>query len=295
MPSHQTTNSQRDIDNWLLNSPMLMLAPDTIDAQCWLNSLQTSSTPCTNQPHPLPDTRRLGTWYEHHVASLLAQSPMLSAIHRNIQVQHERRTLGEFDFLCIDQQGASHHLECAIKFYLCDGPSDQLESYIGPNRKDRLARKWQQMTDKQIQLSQSTAGLATCRQLGLNLPCTQHLLIQGYLFYPFDLFIAGGPTQLHPAINPQHNRGWWLRAHRLTELTGTELILKRRDKPDWLLNARYDIECIEDQQILLTEDSALHSPQLVSRMKQQENGVWQEVDRGFVVPDNWGAPSENSR
>lgn len=284
MPSHLKTNCQRAIYNWLLNSPILMNMPAALNGQQWLRSITAETDPLTETEHQ----RRLGLWYEDQVHALLMASSMLQQVYRNIQVKNDGRTLGEFDFLCVDQAGETRHLECAIKFYLCDGPADRLDSYVGPNRKDRLSKKWQQMSTRQIELGNTEAGAATCQQLGIAAPSHRHLLIQGILFYPFTTFIQSEENHLHQAISSAHNRGWWARVSELPELTSDGYQLLIRYKPDWLLSIDGGI----DEPQWLTADTALKAPLMVSRVKEIEKGNWKEIDRGFVVPEDWGVPSD---
>ncbi len=291
LPSHCTTNCYANLHRWLLKQPMLM------NTHAPLNGLkalqQMTTTPLAKPFSASPATSQLGTYYEQMVKHYLMACTDIIDVRSNIQVFNQQRTIGEFDFLWLDHRYECHHMECAIKFYLCDGPATELASFVGPNRHDSLARKWLHMTQKQIQLSTKAAGISACEQLGFPIPRHQHLLIQGYLFYPWHQTMIA-PAALHPAINPQHNHGWWLHQHKRDQLTSNNshqsLALQIRDKPDWLLNWNKPPQ---------TENNAVEQrlaqatgPILVSRLAQDNEGNWQEVDRGFVVPDNWGASPE---
>ena len=76
-------------------------------------------------------------------------------IAKNIQIIENGITLGEID--CIFQnENETIHLEIVYKFYLFD-PSisnNQLNCWIGPNRKDSLIEKLNKLRDKQFPLLQ---------------------------------------------------------------------------------------------------------------------------------------------
>ena len=286
LPSHLTTNCYTTEQQWLLQSPMLMQPSSMLDGLTWLQSLNIQP-PLFEHPTTEEPPRRLGIYYEQLVNNILKKSRQLIDIHKNIQVFEDNRTIGEFDFLCVDQKGETHHLECAIKFYLCDGAGDQLHHYVGPNRRDRLDRKWGQLTGRQIMLGLHPAAVHTCQSLGVPTPDHCHILIQGYLFYPFADFCNGLPkAPLNPAINPQHQKGWWIRhSERERLLEGDTLRLQARLKPDWL---KHWVSPEEPQD---WNPVKIERPIMISRVRKHKDGFWREVDRGFVVPDQWGAPS----
>lgn len=291
LPSHCTTNCYTQLHRWLLEQPMLMHTPASLDGHKTLQNMTITNRP---PPQTQPETpMQLGRYYEHLIHQYLCRSAELIDLRKNIQVFEQQRTVGEFDFIWLDRHYDCHHMECAIKFYLCDGPPDQLSSFVGPNRQDTLARKWQQMLDKQIRLSSITPGIVTCEQLGFPAPRHQHLLIQGYLFYPWHRFRSADRPALHRAINSQHSRGWWLHQHALNQKIPDkpDIALQIRHKPDWLLDwhkpptqSRQDIDQWLSQAI---------RPVMVSRLKKVSKESWRELDRGFVVPDTWSAPSES--
>lgn len=269
---------------------MLMHTPVSLDGHKALQNMTLTSRYQQNPEPELP--MQLGSYYERLIQQYLHQSQDIIDLRSNIQVFEQQRTVGEFDFVWLDRHYDTHHMECAIKFYLCDGPPDQLSSFIGPNRQDTLLRKWQQMVDKQIRLSSTTQGIATCEQLGFPIPRHQHLLIQGYLFYPWHRFHSANRSVLHPAINSQHSRGWWLHQHALYQQIPDrpDTALQIRHKPDWLLDwhkpptqSRQEVDHWLSQTV---------RPVLVSRLEKVSKESWRELDRGFVVPDTWSAPSE---
>ncbi len=281
---------KRDIQ-WILSSPPLMQLPPELDAYQLLQH-----TPLA--PHPdlpfKPDgtdpekpIHRLGDYYEHLVNTVLENYLQPTDIKRNIQVIEDKKTLGEFDFLYRDQNGVCTHLECAIKFYLCTGDGQTLDSFEGPNRRDRLDLKWLKMRDKQSYLGQTDAGARTAKALGM-LPDRRSILIQGWLFYPFEEM----PDQpaLCPDIAADHLRGWWLRAadaERLCDSEPTQFQILQ--KPHWLALPDPTPDALLSQEKLAAVAQTLNKPILIARLTPDltAQDKWRELDRGFIVPDRW--------
>ncbi|MBY4677211.1 DUF1853 family protein [Marinobacterium sp. CAU 1594] len=250
-----------------------------LDGARWLRQLSPGRPTAEGFSATFP--HRLGNYYEQVVNHILILSGYFVDIKRNIQVFDGRRTVGEFDFLLRDRQQQVHHLECAIKFYLCVGAGDRLSDYIGPGRRDRLDLKWHKMRSQQIELAYSQAGRQRCQELGL-VPSRYHLLIQGMLFYRWGDI----PTQLAPELSPQHSRGWWLARAESSRLLADCDAVQIRRKPDWLSHwCRAPEENWRDQLEVLT------GPQLFSRLVTDGDSPtgWREKDRGFIVPDEWQA------
>ena len=63
--------------------------------------------------------QKLGHLYEDALATVLAASPSIELLERNLQIQENiHSTVGELDFLIRDGNGTLTHLELATKFYL---------------------------------------------------------------------------------------------------------------------------------------------------------------------------------
>lgn len=232
-------------------------------------------------PHP-KSRQRLGHYYEDLVSDYLTSTRHITDIKRNIQVFDEKRTVGEYDFIVTHQDNQTTHLECAIKFYLCTGDGSELSQYVGPNRKDRLDKKWHALTERQIQLSDTAAGKQALTKLGLHSQPNKQILIQGMLFYPY---LQPVPTAFAADINPKHLKGWWIKQKDYSALvTGNNaLALIVREKPDWLVSYQGPVGDGWQTQI----ESAT-KPVMVSRIeKHLASGGWKEVDRGFIVPNDW--------
>lgn len=254
-----------------------MNSPQGIESFSWLMDRLGNSVDSNAVTEQTEHPKRLGIYYENLVERTLLNTDQPIVLKRNIQVKKEKVTLGEFDF--IGRLGSDDfHLECAIKFYLRVGPGNNLSDYIGPGKKDRLDIKWNRMLGHQLPLSSCTEGIQACQDHNLS-PQTKALLLQGYLFHPFQ---EGAPKQLANEINPEHLQGWWLRGRDIS-LLGEQFQTAIMPKPYWL-NAVIT-ETI-DKTSLIDTLKETNFPLLVTRGMMSKDG-WLEHDRGFIVPDSW--------
>ncbi|GGO76167.1 hypothetical protein GCM10011348_02730 [Marinobacterium nitratireducens] len=245
-------------------------------------------------PSAVPDSapepsrqRRLGFYFEDLVAELLQDG--VDDLHRNMQCRTEGRTLGEFDFV-YRHLGRWHHLEAAVKFYLCVGDGSELEHFVGPGLRDRLDIKWQRLQQHQLLLSQSPAGQQQLAEIGADNPAIE-LLMPGYLFYHSTAgdIATGIPRRLHPEISPGHLRGFWctlaeFQSRSPAPAEGFSIL----PKLSWLSPARLDPAEVLDLPSLLDRLAHQAGPLLVSLLRPSGSGDdWVEHSRGFVVPDSW--------
>lgn len=286
----------RDL-HWLIYSPSLMCLPES-ESSDWLFSasiIKQRLAELDQTPQSLiSDLRhqaqfRLGYYFEDLVRLYINTFIQPIDLKYNIQVSRDKTTVGEYDFLMALKDGLKIHLEAAVKFYLCTSEDPNhcaLDSFIGPNRSDRLSRKWQRLNEHQLRLSKTEAGKAQAMTLGL-LPDQHSLLLRGYLFYPFRAWQHYQP----PApINANHLRGWWIRVTEAESL-GENYQYVILMKPRWLALARCCFQETLSSAELIEATGSMTTPMLVARLSLNvTTGVWCERDRGFIVPDNWNVP-----
>lgn len=281
----------RDL-HWLIYSPSLMTPPDN-ESSDWLFTapdIDAQLAILDQNPQPLISQLRqqaqfrLGYYFEDLVRLYINIFTQPTDLKHNIQVSRDKTTVGEYDFLMALKNGIKVHIEAAVKFYLCtsdDIHHCDLKDFIGPNRSDRLDRKWQRLTGHQLQLSKTEAGKNQANALGL-LPDRHSLLMRGYLFYPYHQWQQYSP----PApINPEHLKGWWIRAAEAGSL-GSDYQYVILMKPRWMALARCCFqETLSNTELTKMTDS-ISTPMLIARLRFKD-GLWRETDRGFIVPDNW--------
>lgn len=284
---------------WLAQSPDIMTLPDSLRAD-WLfdiDGLYNHLKALDSHPAPVISQLRqqacyrLGYYFEDLVKIYLNCFIQPAEIQTNIQVYKDKTTVGEYDFLIRLANGEKVHLETAVKFYLCtDTRTHNLNDFVGPNRSDKLSRKWQRLNEHQLQLSHTSAGSRQAEKLDL-LPDRHSLLLKGYLFYPYAEWQDAG-NWIEP-ISPTHARGWWLPLEEATELAPDNnyrygILMK----PQWLAPARMCFQDSLSRDELLTTIDDLASPLLIAQLNQHPQHGWQEVSRGFIVPNDWGRVSQ---
>ncbi|WP_289353149.1 DUF1853 family protein [Acinetobacter baumannii] len=95
----------------------------------------------------------------------------------SIQKIDGAKTLGELDFLVLNQNTQEiEHWEVALKYYLGEGQLN-LEQWIGLNRQDTLSKKLYHFTDKQFQFSEA---------LGFKVQ-QRFAVLKGQLYLPLNL------------------------------------------------------------------------------------------------------------
>ncbi|MDO6564620.1 DUF1853 family protein [Amphritea sp. 1_MG-2023] len=287
----------RDL-HWLIVSPSLMTLSDSqsSDGLFTQSGIHERLAELDKHPQPLLNALRqqaqfrLGYYFEDLVRIYINTFIQPNDIKCNVQVNRDKTTVGEYDFLMAFKDGFNTHLEAAVKFYLCvseDPNHCELNDFIGPNRSDRLDKKWQRLIDHQLRLSHTEAGKDQAAALGL-LPDKHSLLIRGYLFYPYRHW-----QDYHPPapVNPDHLKGWWLRGSQVASL-GSEYQYVMLMKPRWLALAQCNFQETLSCSELIERADGVTTPKLIARLQFDPlSNLWREIDRGFIVPDHWNLKS----
>ena len=224
---------------------------------------------------------KLLEWYFRHRGVLHAHGLQV----RTPRAEGGEHTVGEFDFLLALEDGLTHW-ELATKFYLLcsDDPNvsdvQQADYFVGPNLADTLARKMRKILERQLALGQHPAATAL-----LPRPLVQaQALVKGWLFYRRSDAAPARDT----GISATHCRGWWCVLSELRAHAGPQLALLSR--LEWLSPARLPAERVltpEQAADRLAQGFAVDGMPVMAASLRQEGDVWIEVDRGFVVPDQW--------
>lgn len=280
---------------WALSSPPLLQRVDAdirwLD-QDWLSEVtacyQSLLQTLEHDPQPLRDTvnaqkdRRLGNYFETLWRFWLATNDRYALLYANLPLRSATRTIGEFDFLVKDREtGKVLHWEVAVKFYLGVADTLQPANWWGPARRDRLDIKTRHLLEHQGRLSRHHQAVQLFEELGIHVDETW-LLLKGRLFYPADRQ-AVAPQGAHPA----HLRGFWLQRSAFPAGNDTSWVLL--DRHQWLapLAGVDSSACVDSSQLLETwVNNAMTRPVCVARIE-----AGRELERGFIVPDNWPAES----
>ena len=144
---HKTKNIQKRYDGFL-QTACLWEDRDVFDMQQFELPFKSSKINSKILEEP-----RLGKYVERFVSFELTQDASIEIISENIQIQREKITIGELDCILL-KNGKPIHLEIIYKFYLYDASvgKNEIEHFIGPNRKDALIEKLTKLKEKQLPL-----------------------------------------------------------------------------------------------------------------------------------------------
>lgn len=151
--------------------------------------------------------QRLGNYFETLWAFALELDPRYHLVERNLQIIDGERTLGEMDFIVLDNDtGRYAHWELAIKFYLGVGDTFNHHAWHGPAKKDRLDIKVDHLRGRQTLLSTHPLTRARLDERGIVISdCA--VILKGRLFYPWQ---RRAPRYHPQAVNTAHLAGCWL-------------------------------------------------------------------------------------
>jgi hypothetical protein len=270
-----------------INSCALQLTPQR---SLWLEQLDHDASALLEHLAQRP-THRLGVYFEQLWHFFLQQDEGTDLIAHNLPVHDGVRTLGEFDCIYYSQQRRRHvHLELAVKYFLglpranAADPLGDAHEWLGPDRRDRLDTKLDQLLQHQIALSETQAATQLLKKLGID-ELDREVVLKGYLFQPRE-----APPPPPPGFNSQCPLSVWvtrdqLEVHCAARSAVSFLVLP---KMQWLSGA-----------LCAYRAQALTLPALRDRMRRHfEHDDYplliaaldrygRESSRFFVTPENW--------
>ena len=179
----------------------------------------------------------LGKRAESFFDLALTHSDRFQVIAQNIQIQREKITLGEIDFLIEDSiNNRQLHVELVCKFYVYD-PSfeNELERWIGPNRKDTLLQKTEKLKQKQLPLLYKPETEPYLSELNLQSEnIQQEVCFKANLFIPKNL-----KNKEFEHINHQCISGFWIHFKEFTETDYGRFEFLAPKKQDWSIDPKY--------------------------------------------------------
>lgn len=134
---------------------------------------------------PTNTESRLGKRIERFFNFELSLDESISILLENYQVQDDKITLGEVDFL-IEKNGIPIHIEVVYKFYVIDTSigTNEIEHCVAPNKKDSLIKKITKLKTKQLPLIYNSK--IETKLNDLNVDSSE---IEQYVFFKAQLFL----------------------------------------------------------------------------------------------------------
>lgn len=200
---------------------------------------------------PIPENLVLGKRVELFFKDTIENSLNHSILAANLQVIENKVTLGELDFLIKDTlNNELLHIELVYKFYVYDPKiDDELQRWIGPNRRDTLFYKIKKLQNKQLPLLHHNTAQQHLKELNLTgKEITQQVCFLGKLYVPVNLYGSH-----FPKINNECIVGFWLTLETFIKRHQVNEIYCLPKKENWLIHPEDNDEWIyfEDSVMLI--------------------------------------------
>lgn len=275
---------------WLCHTPQLLSSPLSFEPARYLppNHLETLKA-WDREPGTAPvllrepPQRRLGFYFERLYQVLLEEILGWEVLLKNQQIQSNGRTIGELDFVVHNRtEDRIEHHEIAVKYYLGVPRPGQQTLWYGPNARDRLDLKTDNLIHHQSRRTHQPETQVLLERLNISGPLTARIFMPGYLFYP------GGASIAAPDYVPDnHLRGRWLYLSKARAMDTSRWVPLHKPHwiGPWLQDDPPDPEAIRET----LERIERHSVPMLFAVLENEphTDTWRETDRIFVVPENW--------
>jgi hypothetical protein len=223
----------------------------------------------------LDDKLRLGKYIERFVSFELMQHASIQIIAENIQIQKEKITLGELDGIIL-KNGKPIHLEIVYKFYLYDAAigKNEIEHFIGPNRKDALLEKLTKLKEKQLPLLFTNECENYLNTIHLSSEkMEQQVYFKAQLFVPF----SDKKLQLSK-INQACIAGFYMNKIALANFSDCKFYIP--NKLDWLIIPHENVNWGSFHQFTKSSDEYLERQYSPLCWLKKSNGV---IEKFFLV------------
>ncbi|HEA29249.1 MAG TPA: DUF1853 family protein [Leeuwenhoekiella sp.] len=221
----------------------------------------------------MPQNIRLGQRMEFFMeAALKATNHQIQA--KNLQIIHQKKTLGEIDFIIKDPvQNSNFQLEMVYKFYLFD-PAIQgtwSQQWIGGNRRDSLYLKLKKLQEKQLPLLYAPETAIYLDELHLKTDVlSQKVCFMGQLFLPYE-----GDYTFNEHLNPTALKGFWITKKQLNALKPHIEKILIPPKNDWVVSP-----ALHDEQWKTYKEQA---PILSALLDKKQNALAWMLDKSNVL------------
>lgn len=259
--------------------------------------------------------RRLGHYAERLLGTILGNLPGITLLAANLPIRRVNTgkagidTLGELDFVWRDDAtGRVYHWELATKFYLLaeDGGTSapvRWMHFVGPNLADRFGDKLHHIATRQLPLSNTPEARAV---LGCHVDEAAAYL-KGWLFYPLSQPQVRLSPRMPVQLSADHLHGWWGTLEQFSACRHDAQFWCLLPRAQWLATASFVVEHagwlthaemtdMLHRRFSSAADAPAYwrtTPVMVCGLQEWSDATgktaWQEVTRGFVVPETWPA------
>lgn len=201
---------------------------------------------------------RLGHLVEYYVEHEFDSHDEIEIMAKNLQINDDSRTLGEFDFI-IYNKGQLQQIEVVYKFYLRDKSlsSDPIKQWIGPNRNDSLMQKLNKISNAQFPVLSTTEAIKTLHSLGINTDD-----IEQRVYFKAELYTSVDDKEQISPLNEAALAGRYYSIDQLQQFVDSKFYIPV--KHDWLIKPHVDVSWMTYEnsnqtfkELIETEKSAL--------------------------------------
>lgn len=218
---------------------------------------------------------RLGKYIERFVSYQLQQDKSIEIIAENIQIQREKRTLGELDCIIL-KDNKPIHLEIIYKFYLYHESvgKNEIEHFIGPNKKDALLEKLTKLKEKQLPLLYSKECKEYLKSIKLNTS-----VIEQKVYFKAQLYLPFSKTNIELiTLNNGCISGFYINLKELQQFNDCKFYIP--NKKDWLVLPHLNVDWLNfDTFNLMSKDYLIRKFSPLCWLK-KTNG---EIEKFFLI------------
>ncbi|WP_299157156.1 DUF1853 family protein [uncultured Tenacibaculum sp.] len=218
---------------------------------------------------------RLGKLVERFVSFNLLQNSTIKILVENLQIQEEKRTVGELDCILLKNEKPIH-LEIIYKFYLYDSSAgnSEIEHWIGPNRRDSLIQKLTKLKEKQLPLLYSEQCSTYLQKLELD-----SKTIEQQIYFKAQLFVhLNDYKNEFSIINNKCIIGFYIYANELEQFNNSKFYIP--NKHNWLVQPLPNSNWLNFQDFILKLQIYLDEKNAPLCWLKKSNG---ELFKFFVV------------
>lgn len=185
----------------------------------------------------------LGKRMESYFELLLKFSEGWELLEKNVQIQENKITIGELDFLLKNTASSKilTHVELVFKFYIYDPTfREETSRWIGPNRKDSLLQKISKLKQRQFPLLFHPETQKKLNHLNLapdNIE--QNVCFKAQLFLPKNLM-----NKKFTLINEKCICGYWIKMEEFSSEEFRLSLFAFPQKQDWPVSPENNKEWI---------------------------------------------------
>lgn len=196
----------------------------------------------------------LGSRVEDFFRFYINHSSNYELVKHNIQIIHEKHTLGELDFILFDKKAQKYiHVEHVYKFYLYDDSfQNEIDRYIGPNRNDTFSKKLEKLKNRQLPLLYKDETKKYLDDIDIE-SCEQKVCFKGNIYLPLYL-----ENSTIPLLNNSCVRGFYLsREEFVSDMSFHAFEYFLPEKFDWVRHPNSNERWVSFDEVIVEIDELL--------------------------------------